>query len=315
MTVEIQALMDHTGWVQELAHKLVGDPNLADDLAQETMLAALRGGASPVRSSKAWLGAVLKNLLWQRVRGERRRRSRELRASREERVPSSAQLVERMSAHREVVNVVMSLPEHYRIVLLRRYFEGETPTVIAARTGIPISTVKTRLGRALDLMRQRLDAAHGEDGRGWIAALVPLLGDRTVGPPPVPLRALVVGTSCVIMAAAVVLAWPGLVGSSPAGLASGPAAASVQTMRAAGDDAALATAGSSRTAIEVTSEVLGTNLADLMAAPGPLHGRVFDAQGGALAGPCQAGRAKAPRSGSLRPVAGSRFPAPWVPGW
>ena len=64
MTVEIQALMDHSGWVQELAHKLVADSNVADDLAQETMLAALRGGTSPVRSSKAWLGAVLKNLLF-----------------------------------------------------------------------------------------------------------------------------------------------------------------------------------------------------------------------------------------------------------
>jgi RNA polymerase sigma-70 factor (ECF subfamily) len=285
MTVEIQALMDHTGWVQELAHKLVGDPNLADDLAQETMLAALGEGRTPVHSTKAWLGTVLKNLLWQRIRRDQRRRARERRASRPETTPSSAELVGRVAAHREVVNAMMSLPQHYRIVLLRRYFEGETPTGIAAAMDIPLSTVKTRLSRALDLMRKRLDTDHGGNGRAWMTALGPLLGRGPASPPPISMRSMALAASCIVMVAAVALAWPrGGGGASPATLPNpGETLASTDPADAdrGGDRSSPVDLG--RTAMEITDEV-GLALSDLNSAPRPLHGRVFNTEGGPLDG-------------------------------
>ena len=178
MNGEMQALLDHQQWVQRLAQKLVSDPNVADDLAQETFLAALRAKGPPARSMRAWLGAVLRNLLWERMRSEDRRATREKRVVSDEAAPSTVELVERMSVHRNVVEVVMELPEHYREVLLWRYFEGETPTQIAERIDVPISTVKTRLQRALERMRERLDERHGGDGIGWMGALMPLLRGR-----------------------------------------------------------------------------------------------------------------------------------------
>ncbi|MEM7200992.1 MAG: sigma-70 family RNA polymerase sigma factor [Planctomycetota bacterium] len=169
-----EALLAHTEWVRQLALRLVRDPELADDLTQETYLAALDGPAQPVRSQRAWLAGVLRNQLWVRLRGEGRRRARERRVAADGATPSTLEVVERAARHRQVVEVVMELPEHYREVLLLRYFDGRTPTEIARERGEPIATVKTRLQRALALMRQRLDRSAGSRG-AWIGLLAPLL--------------------------------------------------------------------------------------------------------------------------------------------
>ncbi|MEM7310125.1 MAG: sigma-70 family RNA polymerase sigma factor [Planctomycetota bacterium] len=170
----LQALLDHRGWVQDLAHRLLHDAAAAEDVAQEALLVALRAPDARPRSVRAWLGAVVRNLVWERMRREDRRATRELRVARAEETPSTVELVEEVSAHREIVDALMGLPEHYRDVLVRRYYEGETPTEIAAAQGTPVATVKTRLQRGLALLRERLDARFGGDGRAWLSALAPL---------------------------------------------------------------------------------------------------------------------------------------------
>ena len=69
--------MQHAAWVRELAGRLVRDAETADDLAQEAMLAAIESRPAKVRSPRAWLGRVLRNVHWERLRGETRRRARE----------------------------------------------------------------------------------------------------------------------------------------------------------------------------------------------------------------------------------------------
>lgn len=186
------SLLEHVGWVRELAQRLVRDPHAADDLTQETMLAAIENRGEPTRSPRAWLGRVLRNVLWERVRQTRRREAREARAAETTPAASSADLVERVDTHRNVVDAVMKLPEHYRTVLLRRYFEGETPTQIAAKLDVPISTVKTRLQRGIERMRGELDDSYGSRDR-WQPALVALAG--------LPQRAAVVPVALAIAAA------------------------------------------------------------------------------------------------------------------
>lgn len=175
MTSEMNALLSHAGWLRELALTLVRDPSVADDLVQETWVAALAERSAPVRSSRAFLATVVRRLAWQRLRREGRRKGREEDAARAEATPSTDDLVERMSAHHSVVEAVMELPEHYRAVILRRYFEGEMPQEIARHLDIPISTVKTRLSRGLARLREELDKAFGGDGRAWVSGLAPLL--------------------------------------------------------------------------------------------------------------------------------------------
>jgi len=73
---------------------------------------------------------------------------------------------------------VLALPELYRRVLLLRYFEDLGPKAIAAEERVPLDTVKARLRGAHAKLVERLDAAHGGDGRGWLMAISPLAGVR-----------------------------------------------------------------------------------------------------------------------------------------
>jgi RNA polymerase sigma-70 factor (ECF subfamily) len=170
-------LASHLDWVQHLARRLVADAHQAEDLAQETILAILRRREA-VRAPRRFLAGVARNLAGLRLRRRERRHAREETAARPDLEPSTLDLYERRATEELIVEAVELLPGHYREVVLLRYFEDLTPTEIAVRLDVPVSTVKTRLARAQARLRDRLDRLHGGDGRGWLLALSPLLIDR-----------------------------------------------------------------------------------------------------------------------------------------
>lgn len=179
---EMESLLELAPWVQELARKLVRDPDQAEDLAQDVLVAALETPRAAIRSQRSWLAGVLRNLLNERLRRDHRREAREEDAARPPETDATGELVARMTAHQAVVTTLMDLPEHYRTTLLRRYFDGQRPQFIAAEMQVPVSTVKTRLARGLELMRARLDHAAGGDGQQWLAGLAPLISVPIVPP-------------------------------------------------------------------------------------------------------------------------------------
>lgn len=181
LSTEMQSLLDHAQWVRQLALSLVRDPNTAEDLTQEAMLAALKVGDRMPHSPRAWFRAVVRKLAWERLRREDRRTVREEVSARDEATPPTERLLQRMAVHRRVVEAVMELPEHYREILLRRFFEGESPTAISIALGLPVSTVRTRLSRALDRTREKLDSEYGGDGKNWVTAMAPLLAPAEMG--------------------------------------------------------------------------------------------------------------------------------------
>ena len=199
-----ERLLAQSGWVRALARKLVRDPHRADDLAQEACLAAIRDGPRP-EGLRAWIAAVLRNLVREDTRSAAHRALRERASARPEATGSTLELLERLSVHQKVVDTVARLEEPYRSAILLRYFEGLTPSAIARRQGVPVSTVKTRLQRALEHLRVRLDGERGPGGRSWLAALVPLTwksGGVSAATPPI-LGALFVSTQLKLAAAAV----------------------------------------------------------------------------------------------------------------
>ncbi len=177
----MDALLEHQAWVRALARRLVRDPHAAEDLAQEAYAIALERPSGSVHAMKAWLATVLRNLVRERARVDGSRSWREESTARQEATDSTAELFERVSAHRQVVETLTTLPEHYREVLLLRYFDGLTPTEIAEKTGVPLSTVKTRLARGLARMREELDRAAGGDGTAWLHGLAPLVAGPGAG--------------------------------------------------------------------------------------------------------------------------------------
>lgn len=167
-------------FVRALARELVRDPNDVDDLVQETWLAARRRGwrAPEARSSFAYLAGLVRSVAWTRRRSEGRRARRERESARPEACAPDTELVERLELRQRVVDVVLELDEPYRIVLLLRYEEELGPREIARRLGVPVETVRTRLRRALERVRARLDERCG--GRGaWVVSLAALATTRT----------------------------------------------------------------------------------------------------------------------------------------
>lgn len=169
---DFEQLLAGSRWVQGLARGLLRDHAGAEDVVQDAWVVAL-SRREPVREPRAWLSGVVRRLTLRQGRTDERRRRREQLAARPERVPSVAELVERSELQERLSGAVRALAEPYRATVLLRYVEGLSAERIAAIQGVPASTVRTRLARALELLRERLDREHG--GRSsWIAILLPL---------------------------------------------------------------------------------------------------------------------------------------------
>ncbi len=171
-----EALIQHKGMIRGIARALVFDPDAAEDVVQETWLAALQ---SPPRSSEAlfsWLASATRNVARKVRRTEARRGARERRVARPEATEPVDEIVSRVALHRELVDELLSLPDPYRSTLLLRYFEDLTPLQISRREDVSVNTIKSRLRRGLGQLRSRLIKRHGGDTMACFSVLLSLAG-------------------------------------------------------------------------------------------------------------------------------------------
>lgn len=170
-SVSLDDLLAHRAWMLRLAHALVRDPHTAEDLAQEAWVAAMRSPPSDPAAVRGWFRRVLTRLAMNRRRGEGRREARERASAASSNSTKPDDAVAAMEAHQRVVQAVLALPSPARETVVLRYFEDLSPSEIATRTGIPASTVRSRLQRALEVLRERLDEGDTDGRRPWRAAL------------------------------------------------------------------------------------------------------------------------------------------------
>src|SRR5688572_19641177 len=172
MSFPADDLTKHAASLRALARDLLADDGLADDAVQQACVTALtRPPAGPV-VVVAWLRAVVRSCALDLWRAEQRRRRRERRAARAA-AGETPDAAEQLELQQDIVAAVRSLEEPYRTAIWLRYYEHRSPAAIAQALGEPIKTVKTRLWRALQLLRQKLDRRYGER-RAWFTALAPL---------------------------------------------------------------------------------------------------------------------------------------------
>jgi RNA polymerase sigma-70 factor (ECF subfamily) len=151
----------HTARLWRSALALGHDRQAAEDLVQETLLAAWRSLArfdGRCRFS-TWLYGILRH----RFLKSRRRRGATQAATSEALVGDSpsaspARLAEASEDARRVRRAVAALPEEHRLVVELRFFAGASLEEIAAALGCPLGTVKSRLHHALEKLR-RMDLA------------------------------------------------------------------------------------------------------------------------------------------------------------
>ena len=165
-----EELLAHKEFVAALARRVAGAEH--EDVAQDTLLAALESGPRRPENWRGWLAAVVRNRSRMDRRSGARRAARE-RASGSRRTwtePVDA-TVERLELHGQLVAAVLDLREPYRTVVILRYFEELPPARIAERLDCPRRTVTTRLHRALGQLRERFDTRYGQRAY-WAPALL-----------------------------------------------------------------------------------------------------------------------------------------------
>ena len=133
-----ERILAELGWVRGLAFRLVHDPGLAEDAAQEAWLIARERPprATSERGLRAWLARVTHTLVRSRLRSERARERREAERRRPEgSVPATHEVVARTELQQRVVAAVMALPEPYRSAVLHKYVDGLSAHEIGLRQG------------------------------------------------------------------------------------------------------------------------------------------------------------------------------------
>jgi RNA polymerase sigma-70 factor, ECF subfamily len=150
-------VMTHQEAVFRLAYLLLGDPEDAKDVAQESFLRAWRHlrRFDEARPLRPWLLSISANLARNRRRSAGRYFAAVLRAFREE--PAAERLEEQsvrsLQAH-ELWKAVQMLNELDQQIVYLRYFLELPVSETAQALKVPEGTVKSRLSRALEKLRK-----------------------------------------------------------------------------------------------------------------------------------------------------------------
>ncbi|MDQ3734856.1 MAG: sigma-70 family RNA polymerase sigma factor [Actinomycetota bacterium] len=155
--------------VFSLAVRILGDHILAEDTTQEVFLALWRNPHKfdPAKGGFAtWLLALAHHRSVDAVRREESQRRRRDRLA-ESDPPAlmgedpSAKAMERLVGA-DVRSALSELPAVQREALTLAYFGGYTQREVAALTGAPLGTVKTRMLAGMRRLRQVLGSALGD---------------------------------------------------------------------------------------------------------------------------------------------------------
>lgn len=132
-------------------------PDIADELAQETMITVWQRAASydPAKANAStWIFTIARN---KRVDGLRKKIRPETEEGEAELIADDAPLASEMLSQAEELHVMENalgdLPQEQADLLYKSFFEDKTHADIAAETGLPLGTVKSRIRLALDKLR------------------------------------------------------------------------------------------------------------------------------------------------------------------
>ncbi len=173
----LEELLAQASWLRRLARRLVAGEDAAEDLVQETWLAALRHPPAD-GAARPWLARVARRLASNFRRDAARRRAHEAAAPSAEPALDPHAAAEVLDLQRVLAEAVLRLPEPLCTTVVLRYVHGLDSQAIARREGVPAGTVRWRLKRALELLRADLDQRSGGERERWLAALAPLLAER-----------------------------------------------------------------------------------------------------------------------------------------
>jgi len=160
------------GLIYTLALRIVGDPELAREVLQDTFLRSWEGREAydPERGRVPWwLMGIARNraidLLRSRSHQARLREQPHLaRGAHEPRAPDTQEV---LLVRRAVTDAVRGLSTVQREAIELAYYAGLTQAEIARELRQPLGTVKSRTREAMDRLRQALRPLIGPNEGAW----------------------------------------------------------------------------------------------------------------------------------------------------
>lgn len=140
--------------------RILGDRGAAEEVLQDMFLQLWRNAGqfdSSRGSLPAWLMVIGRNRAISRLRGRRDRELLEEKDGDFTNIFASTQNIEDEAARADLARVLQAaltrLPAEQRQAVELAYFEGMTQSEIAAKTGSPLGTVKTRIRTAMQSLK------------------------------------------------------------------------------------------------------------------------------------------------------------------
>lgn len=153
----------HAPVLLAIGARILRDTNLAEDVLHDVFLEAWHhaGEFDAARGSvRAWLVTRMRSRALDR-KGKVTRGARLVEAVAREEIGAGSEGI--AGADRALVrHSVTTLPAELVAIVQAAYFDGLTATEIATRLGLPVGTVKSRLARAISVLREKIRPEAGE---------------------------------------------------------------------------------------------------------------------------------------------------------
>jgi len=155
--------------VYNLAYRMLGNADEAEDAAQETFLRVYTRLKTydPNRKLSSWILAITSHYCIDRLR-----RRRYIWLSLDDVLPwkwfpgpqvDPEEEAEAQEQHDEIQTLLQELPPHYRLVIALRYWYDLSYEEIAEATGATVSAVKSRLHRARLMLGRLIEARRANE--------------------------------------------------------------------------------------------------------------------------------------------------------
>ena len=152
-----QLISEHSKPLFGYGYRLTGSVADAEDLTQQTFMIAHQKLAQMrcSKSAKSWLCAILRSCWLRSIRRKKPTPASHFEIDLDEMLEQEPDV----SSVDEILiqKAISELPDDYRLVLLMFYFEELSYQQIAEKLGVKIGTIMSRLSRAKDRVKRRLD--------------------------------------------------------------------------------------------------------------------------------------------------------------
>lgn len=157
----------HRARVVNTAYRFVGDPDVAQDVAQEVFVRIYTSAKAyrPEAAFTTWLYRITANACLDEIRKRKRSKSRSSSELPESASCPSSSPEDRMQSDelaREVRTAIASLPENQRMAVILQRYEGLSYQQIADVLRVSVPAVESLLSRAKGSLRIRLASYLGD---------------------------------------------------------------------------------------------------------------------------------------------------------